>query len=168
MTERAGDIAPVGANALADITARAAGQDGAVAFSAGVDRAERGSGEGSEHARMLSDRFRHALATDQPGADELASVALVDARAGGTGGFAAVAARDMQHAAWFRIGAVGHGHFAGSQANGGYATTQADRMAAGVSGRELAFPRPEVSYRHESARSRAACAARRRISRSSR
>jgi hypothetical protein len=39
-----------------------------------------------------------AFAAEEPGADELAGVALVDGRAGRADGFAAVAARDRQDA----------------------------------------------------------------------
>ena len=55
-----------------------AGQDGLAAHPAGVDRPERGGGEGGEHARMLRDRLGDAFAAGQARADELAGVALVN------------------------------------------------------------------------------------------
>jgi len=59
-----------------------------------VDRAERGGGESGEHARVCGDGGGHTLAPGQPGADELAGVALVDGRACRADGLAAVAACD--------------------------------------------------------------------------
>ena len=141
---RAGDVAAVRADALAGVAAGTAGQHLAAALAAGVDRAEGRGGEGGEHARVLSDRFGDALAAGQAGADELAGVALVDGRAGRAGRLAAVAARDVQHAARFSVGAVGGGGLAGGQVDGGDAAAQPDGARAGVRGGELAFPVAEV------------------------
>ena len=87
------------AAACVRIAAGTAGQDGLAAHPPGVDRPERGGGEGGEHARMRRDRVGDAFAAGQACADELAGVALVDLRAGGADGLAAVAARGEQHPA---------------------------------------------------------------------
>jgi hypothetical protein len=88
----------VRAAALAVVAAGAAGQDGLAAHAAGVDRAEAGGGEGREHARVRGDGLGYAFAAGQPGADELAGVALVDLGAGRADGLAAVAACGEQDA----------------------------------------------------------------------
>ena len=92
----AGDVAAVRAGALGGVAAGAAGQDLAVAFAAGMDRAEGGGGEGGEHARVLGDRAGDALAAGQAGQDDVAGVALVDRRAVRADFLAAVAAVDVQ------------------------------------------------------------------------
>ena len=91
---RAGDVPAVRAAPGAGVAAGTAGQHGLAAHPAGVDRAERGGGEGGEHARVRGDRLGDAFASGQARADELAGVALVDRRAGRADGLAAVAARD--------------------------------------------------------------------------
>ena len=73
----AGDVAAVRAAPGVGVTAGAARQDGLAAHAAGVDRAERGGGEGGEHARVRGDRVGDALAAGQARADELAGVPLV-------------------------------------------------------------------------------------------
>jgi hypothetical protein len=88
----AGDVAAVGAAPGVAVAAGAAGQDGLAAHPPGVDGAERGGGEGGEHARVRDDGGGDALAACESGADELAGVALVDLRAGGADGLAAVPA----------------------------------------------------------------------------
>ena len=87
------------------VAAGTAGQHGLAAHAAGVDRAERGGGEGGEHARVRGDRLGDALASGQARADELAGVALVDRRAGRADGFAAVAAREWSTPPCRRAGA---------------------------------------------------------------
>jgi hypothetical protein len=59
---RAGDVAAMRAAAFAVVAAGSAGQDGLAAHAPGVDRAERGCGEGGEHARMLADGVGDAFA----------------------------------------------------------------------------------------------------------
>ena len=75
---RAGDVPAVRAAARMGVTAGAARQDGLAAHPPGVDRAERGGGEGGEHARVRGDRLGDALAACETRADELPGVALVD------------------------------------------------------------------------------------------
>ena len=106
---RAGDVAAVRAAADVGVAAGTAGQDGLAAHPPGVDRAEGGGGEGGEHARVGGDGLGDALAASQPGADELAGVALVDGRAGRADGLAAVAARDVQHSPGLGGGVVDRG-----------------------------------------------------------
>ena len=78
-----------------------------------------------------------ALASGEPGADELAGVALVGGRAGGADGLAAVAARDGGLA-------VQGGEFAGGGVDHVGAGAELYRVGAGVLGGELVFPGPEV------------------------
>ena len=134
---RAGDVAAVRAAAGLGVAAGAAGQDGLAAHPAGVDRAERRRGEGGEHARVRGDRLGDALAAGEPGADELAGVALVDGRAGRADGLAAVAARDGRLA-------VERGEFAGGGVDHVGAGAELDRVRA-VLGGELVFPGAEVA-----------------------
>ena len=135
---RAGDVAAVRAAAGLGVAAGAAGQDGLAAHPAGVDRAERRRGEGGEHARVRGDRLGDALAAGEPGADELAGVALVDGRAGRADGLAAVAARDGAP------GRTSGGEFAGGEVDHVGAGAELDRVRAGVVGGELVFPGAEV------------------------
>ena len=130
MAGRAGDVAAVRAAARVGVAAGTAGQHGLAAHPPGVDRAERRGGEGGEHARMRGDRLGDALAAGQARADELAGVALVDGRAGRADGFAAVAARDVQHAAGLGGGVVDRGGLAGGQVDGVDAAAQPDRVRA--------------------------------------
>ena len=95
MADGAGDVAAVRAAPVFGVAAGAARQHGLAAHAAGVDRAEGGGGEGGEHARVGSDRFGDALATGQARAHQLPGVALIQRRAGGAGGFAAVAAGEL-------------------------------------------------------------------------
>ena len=88
------------------VAAGPAGQHGPAAQPPGVDRPERGRGEGGEHARMRGDRLGDALASGQSRADELPGVALVYRRAGRADGLAAVAAGGEQHPAGFGGGVV--------------------------------------------------------------
>jgi hypothetical protein len=55
---------------------------------------------------VRGDRVRYAFAAGEPGADELAGVALVDLRARRADRFAAVATRSEQDAVWFAGGVV--------------------------------------------------------------
>jgi len=73
------------------VAARTARQHCLAAHPPGVDRAERGRGEGGEYARVRGDLVGDAFAAGEPGADELAGVALVDLGAGRADSFAAVA-----------------------------------------------------------------------------
>ena len=78
------------------LTARSAPGNGSSAGDdTGVDRAEGGGGEGGEHARVRRQRLGHALATGQPGPDELVGVGPVGLGARRAHGRAAVAARDV-------------------------------------------------------------------------
>ena len=119
------------------VAAGTAGQDGLAAHPPGVDRAERRRGERGEHARVRGDRLGDALAASEAGADELAGVALVDGRAGGADGLAAVAARDGGLA-------VQGGEFAGGGVDHVGAGAELYRVGAGVLGGELVFPGAEV------------------------
>jgi hypothetical protein len=83
-----------------------------------VDRAERRRGEGGEHARVRGDGLGDALAACETGADELAGVALVDSGAGRADGFAAVAARGVQHSPGLVGTVVDRGQLAGGQVDG--------------------------------------------------
>jgi hypothetical protein len=65
-----------------DAPTRTAALEMAVFLAGQVDRAEGGRGQGGEHARVASDRFGDALATGQPGVDELVGVGAVHLRAG--------------------------------------------------------------------------------------
>jgi hypothetical protein len=75
--------------------ARAAGPVGAgvPADRAGVDRAERGSGQGDKHGRVGSDGRIHAFAADQPGADDVVGIATVGLGTAGADRGTTVAAR---------------------------------------------------------------------------
>jgi hypothetical protein len=133
----AGDVPAVRAAPGPGVAAGAAGQDGLAAHPPGVDRAERRRGERREYARVACDRLRDALASGEPGADELPGVALVGRRAGGADGLAAVPARDGRLA-------VEGGEFAGCQVDHVGAGAELDRVRAGVLGGELVFPGAEV------------------------
>src|SRR3984957_16028104 len=148
------DVAAMRAGALARVTAGAAGLNLPVALAAGVDRAERGSGERGEHARVLGHRVRDALPANETGQDELAGIALVDLGAMRADFLAPVAAVDVQRI----IDADGLGEarrggdlelrpglediraLAGSTVNRRDMTRQADGMGARARVRELAFP----------------------------
>ena len=123
------------------VAAGAAGQHGLAAHPPGVDRAERRCGESGEHARVRGDRIGNALAACEPGADELAGVALVDGRAGWADRLAAAAARDVQHSPGLVGRVVERGEFAGGQVDGVDAAAELDRVRAGG---ELVFPGAEV------------------------
>jgi hypothetical protein len=97
-----------------------------------VHRAEGGGGERGEHARMPSDRFGDAFAADEPGADELAGVTLVDLRACRARGLTAVATGGEQHPAGFGAGVVHGAQFTGGQVDGVDAAPKGDRVAAFV------------------------------------
>ena len=129
---RAGDVAAVRAAAGLGVAAGSAGQDGLAAHPPGVDRPERGGGEGREHARMSGDRFGDAFAAGQTGADELAGVALVDRRAGRADRLAAVAARDVQHSPGLGRSVVDGGGLAGGAVDGLDVAVQTDGVRAGA------------------------------------
>jgi hypothetical protein len=74
--------------------ARSAGEYPAVFLFSGVDRAERRRGQRDEDARMVRDDGGDALATGQPGVDELVGVGAVDLGAGRAAGGAAGLAGD--------------------------------------------------------------------------
>ena len=116
------------------VPAWAAGQFLAVALAAGVDGAEGGCGQRGEHARVLGHGGRDALATGQPGADELVGVGPVDLGAWWAAGGAAGFARDGQDAAGFVDGGVAVEQFAGGSVDVVDAATQQDGLqaAAGV------------------------------------
>ena len=67
---------------------------------------------------MRGDRLGDALAACEPGADELAGVALVHLRAGWADALAAIAAGYVQLAAGLAVGVVDRGEFAGSKVYG--------------------------------------------------
>ena len=121
---------PCGQRRSLCVAAGAAGQDGLAAHPPGVHRSERGRGEGGEDARVRGDGVGDALAAEEPGADELAGVALVDGRAGRADGFAAVAARDGQDAVGFAGGGVHGAQFAGGEVDGAGAAFEQDRVMA--------------------------------------
>ena len=75
---RAGDVAAVRAAPGLGVAAGSAGQHGLAAHAPGVDRPERGCGEGGEHARVRGDGLGDAFAAGETGADELPGVPLVD------------------------------------------------------------------------------------------
>jgi hypothetical protein len=129
------------------VAAGAAGQDGLAAPALGVHRAERGGGEGGEHARVPADGGGDAFAPGEARADELAGVALVDLGAGGADVLAAVAARGQQHPVGFTGCVVDGAQFAGGQVDGVDAAAQPDRVGAVAGGGELLFPAAEVAAR---------------------
>ena len=102
---------------------------------------------------MLGHRLGDALAARKARADELAGIALVDGRAGGADGFAAVPARDVQRIVDADgLGeAVGGGDFdigpgledlgclPGGQIDGIDLAVEADGVGASASGGDLAF-----------------------------
>ena len=135
----AGDVAAVRATTGVDVAAGSAGQDGFAAHPPGVDRAERGCGEGGEHARMVRDRFGDAFAAGQARADELAGVTLVDRRAGGADGVAAVPARGQQHSPRFGGAVIDGGEFAADQVDRVDAAPEPYRMLATAGRGELPF-----------------------------
>jgi hypothetical protein len=96
VTVRAAPAAPAGT----------AGQHPAVAFLAGVDRAERGSGKCGEDARVGGDGAGDAFAAGQACADELVGVGAVDLGAGQAAGGPAGLAGNRQDAAGFVDGGV--------------------------------------------------------------
>jgi hypothetical protein len=69
-----------------------AGPYPAVAFPAGVNRAEAGSGEGGEHPGVLADHLPNVLAADESGTDQLVRVRLIEAGTGRADRCPAVAA----------------------------------------------------------------------------
>ena len=140
VADGAGDVTAVRAGPPGPVPAGAAGQHRAAPLAARVDGTERGRGEGGEHARVLGNRFRYALASGQARADELAGIALVGDRAGRAGRLAAVTAGDMQDTAGFGIGGVGAPGLAGSQVDSGDRAAQPDGPGTGGGGGELAFP----------------------------
>ena len=135
---------PCGTAARVRIAAWPTRQDGLAAHPPGVHRPEGGGGEGGEHARMASDRLGNALATGQPGAHQLAGVPLVDGRAGGADGLAAVAACDVQHSPGIGGGVVDRGGLARDQVDGLDPAGEPDGVGAVAGGGELAFPGFEV------------------------
>ena len=126
------------------VAAGAAGQDGLAAHPAGVDRAEGRGGEGGEHARVGSDRVGDALAAGQPGADELAGVALIYLRAGRADGFAAVTARQQQHSPGLTGGGVDGPDLAGGQVDRADGALDLYRVKAAAGVVELLLPSREV------------------------
>ena len=144
VAEGAGDVSAVRAAAGVLVAAGSAGQDGFAAHPPGVDRAERGRGEGREHARVGRDRLGDALATGQPGADELAGVALVHLRAGRADGLAAVAARQQQHSPGLIGGRVDGPDFAGGKVDRADAALDLHRVIAAAGVVELLLPSCEV------------------------
>ena len=102
----AGDTAAV--RAEAGLAAGAASGDlAAVAGDAGVHGAEGGGGEGREHARVDGDGFGDALASGEPGADELVGVGAVGLGAGRADRGAAVSARQVDHLVRVVVGVEG-------------------------------------------------------------
>ena len=141
----AGDVAAVRAAAGVRVAAGTAGQGSLSTHPPGMDRAERGCGQGGEHARMLRDGLRDALAAGQPSTDELAGVALVDLGAGRAHGLAPVAARGQQHPAGLGSGVVDGREFTGGQVDSVDAAPELDRVGAAAGRGELAFGVEEVS-----------------------
>jgi len=142
---RAGDVPAMRAATGLGVTARAAGQYGSSADPPGMNRAEGRRGEGGEHARVRGDGLGDALASGQPGVDELPGVALVDGRAGGADALATVAAGDVQHSPVLDGRVVDRGGFAGGPVDGVDAAAEPDRVGAGAGAGELPFPGAEVS-----------------------
>jgi hypothetical protein len=103
-----------------------ASNDQAVLLPAGVDRAERGCGEGGEDARVSGDGGRDSFAAAQPGADELVGVGAVDLRAWRALGGSAGLAGDRQDAAGLVDGGVAVEQFAGGPVDVINAATQQD------------------------------------------
>jgi hypothetical protein len=93
-------------------------------------RAERRCGERDEHARMVGDGLRDALAAAQPSADELVGVLPVDLGTGRTLGCPAGLAGDRQHAAGFVDGGVTVEQFTGGPVNVIDTAAQQNRMQA--------------------------------------
>ena len=93
-----------------------------------MDRAEARGGERGEHARMSGDGLRDALAAEQPGADQVAGITLIDGRAGRTDTIAAVAARHKQNPARLGGGVVHRAQFTGGQVYRIDTTAQVQRV----------------------------------------
>ena len=108
----------------------AAGQFLAASFAAGVDGAEGRCGQRGEHARVLGDGFRDALAAGQPGPDELVGVGLVDLGARWAPGGAAGLAGKRQDPAGFVDGGVTVQQFAGIPVDVIDTATQQNRLQA--------------------------------------
>jgi hypothetical protein len=95
-----------------------------------VDRAERGCGQGGEHARMAGDRGRDALAARETGADELVGVGAVHLRTRWAAGGAAGLARHRQHPAGLVDRRIPVQQFPGGTVDLVNAAAQQDRLDA--------------------------------------
>jgi len=145
MGARAGDVAAMGAAALAGVTTGTAREFASVPVGVrGVDRAEAAGGKGGEHARVGGDGGGDAFAPGQPGADDLPGVVLVHLGTGRAGVLAAVPAGNAQHAAGFGVGVVDDAGLAGGPVDGVDAALEADGAGAVAGGSELGFPAVEV------------------------
>ena len=112
----------------------AAGSSAAGQLVAGVHRAERGGGEGGEHARVGAHRLGDAFAAGQPGADQLVGVAAVGLRAGGADRGAAVPARGVEHLVRQRLSVEGADDLAGGRVDVADGAVQPDRADAPTGG----------------------------------
>ena len=101
---------------------------------AGVHGAERGRGEGGEHARMGAHRFGDVLAAGEPGADELVGVAAVGLGAGGADRGAAVPAGGVEHLVRQRLGVQSADDFTGGRVDVADGAVQPDRADAATRG----------------------------------
>ena len=131
---------PCGQRRALRVAAGTAGQDGFAAHPAGVDRAERGGGEGGEHARVRGDRSRGCLCRRtgprgraggrracRPAEQEGQTVSRRFPHAG------------QQHPAGLSRRVVDRGELAGRQVDGVDAALEPDGVGAAAGGGVLVF-----------------------------
>jgi hypothetical protein len=113
---------------------------GVVANGAGVHRAEGGGGEGGEHGRVRGDGLGDALATDQPGADDVVGVAAVGLGAGAADRVAAVPACLVDHLVGYVAGGVGPKQLPGRRVDDAQVAVQTHRVSASGGGPDVIEP----------------------------
>nr|WP_246090102.1 hypothetical protein [Nonomuraea deserti] len=122
------------------VAASVAGQYLAVPLPPRVDRSKRRRGKSHEQAWVSADRFRHALAADQPGPDELVRVGSVDLGAGRAAGDPPGFARHAKDAVGFGSGGVAVQESAGGAVVVVDFAVQVDGLAAAAGALDLAGP----------------------------